>query len=73
MRRQLVTLDPLERKRLYDRVQASAAEQLPVIPLVALTSSSARGRARELRPAILDPTSYGTSTSSTGTRGASAP
>ena len=31
MARQLVTLDPRERKRLYDRVQVLTAEDLPVI------------------------------------------
>jgi peptide/nickel transport system substrate-binding protein len=55
MRRQLVTLDPVERKRLYDRVQALAAENLPLIPLV---SPSVLVGAKEglgnLRPAILD-------------------
>jgi len=34
MRRQLVTLDPQERKRLYDRVQELVAENLPLIPLI---------------------------------------
>ena len=33
MQRQLVEMDPAERKRLYDRVQALVAENLPVIPL----------------------------------------
>jgi peptide/nickel transport system substrate-binding protein len=55
MRRQLVTLDPTERKRLYDRVQALVAENLPLIPLL---SPSVLVGTKEglgnLRPAILD-------------------
>ncbi len=34
MRLQMTTLDPAERKRLYDRVQALVVEHLPLIPLV---------------------------------------
>jgi ABC-type transport system substrate-binding protein len=56
MRRQLVTLDPRERKRLYDRVQAVAAEQLPLIPLVSPNVLvGARAGLANFRPAILDP------------------
>ena len=33
MRRQMITLDRQERKRIYDRVQQLVAEQLPVICL----------------------------------------
>jgi peptide/nickel transport system substrate-binding protein len=55
MRRQLVTLDGPERKRLYDRVQALAAEHLPLIPLVS-PNVLVGGKAGlgNLRPAILE-------------------
>jgi peptide/nickel transport system substrate-binding protein len=55
MRKQLVTLDPRERKRLYDRVQALAAEHLPVVPLVSPNVLvAAREGLGNLRPAVLD-------------------
>ncbi len=55
MRRQLVTLDPRERKRLYDRVQALVAENLPLIPLVSPNLLvGARTGLGNFRPAILD-------------------
>lgn len=55
MRRQLVTLDPAERKRLYDRVQAIAAEQLPLIPLVSPNVLVGyRDGLANVEPAILD-------------------
>jgi peptide/nickel transport system substrate-binding protein len=57
MRRQLVTLDGRERKRMYDRVQELVAENLPLIPLVSpnvlVGAKTALGN---FRPAILDPT-----------------
>jgi peptide/nickel transport system substrate-binding protein len=55
MRRQLVTRDPQERKRLYDRVQALVAESLPLIPLVSPNVLVAtREGLGNFRPAILD-------------------
>ncbi|HKC11122.1 MAG TPA: ABC transporter substrate-binding protein [Vicinamibacteria bacterium] len=55
MRRQLVTLDPRERKRCYDRVQELAAENLPLIPLVSPdVLVGAREGLGNFRPAILD-------------------
>jgi peptide/nickel transport system substrate-binding protein len=56
MRRQLVTLDPRERKRLYDRVQELVAVNLPIIPLVSPNVLvGARSGLGNLRPAILEP------------------
>lgn len=57
MRRQLVTLDAAERKRLYDRVQALVAEDLPLIPLVSPNVLvGAKAALGNFRPAILDHT-----------------
>jgi peptide/nickel transport system substrate-binding protein len=57
MHRQLVTLDAAERKRLYDRVQALVAENLPMIPLVSPNVLvGAKPALGNFRPAILDPT-----------------
>jgi peptide/nickel transport system substrate-binding protein len=57
MHRQLVTLDGPERKRLYDRVQALVAENLPMIPLVSPNVLvGAKQSLGNFRPAILDPT-----------------
>ena len=56
MRRQAVTLDPRERKRLYDRVQELVADNLPLIPLVSPNVLvGARPGLGNFRPAILDP------------------
>jgi peptide/nickel transport system substrate-binding protein len=56
MQRQQVTLDPAERKRLYDRVQALVAEDLPLIPLVSPNVLvGAKAGLGNFRPAILDP------------------
>ena len=56
MHRQLVTLDARERKRLYDRVQALVAENLPLIPLISPNVLvGAREGLGNFRPAILDP------------------
>lgn len=56
MQRQLVALDPAERKRFYDRVQALVAEHLPLIPLVSPNVLvGAKAGLANLRPAILDP------------------
>jgi peptide/nickel transport system substrate-binding protein len=56
MRRQLVTLDTAERKRLYDRMQALVAENLPIIPLVSPNILvGAKTGLGNFRPAILDP------------------
>jgi peptide/nickel transport system substrate-binding protein len=55
MRRQFVTLDARERKRLYDRVQAIVAEELPIIALASphvLVGVS--DGLRNFRPALLD-------------------
>jgi peptide/nickel transport system substrate-binding protein len=55
MRRQLVTRDPQERKRLYERVQALVAENLPLIPLVSPhVLVGTREGLGNFRPAILD-------------------
>jgi peptide/nickel transport system substrate-binding protein len=55
MRRQLVTLEATERKRLYDRVQVLVAENLPMIPLVSPnTLVAAKKDLANFRPAILD-------------------
>jgi peptide/nickel transport system substrate-binding protein len=55
MRRQFVTRDARERKRLYDRVQAVVAEELPIItlasPHILVGASQGLGN---FRPAILD-------------------
>src|SRR5262249_8058111 len=55
MRRQVVTLDGAERKRLYDRVQQLVAENLPMIflasPNVLVGANRALGN---FRPALLD-------------------
>jgi peptide/nickel transport system substrate-binding protein len=55
MRRQLTTLNPAERKRLYDRVQEIVAEDLPIICVA--TPHILVGRKQNLgnfRPGILD-------------------
>ena len=55
MKRQLVTLDYAERKRLYDRVQELVAENLPIIPLVTPNVlAGARNDVGNFRPVILD-------------------
>jgi peptide/nickel transport system substrate-binding protein len=55
MRRQLVTLDPADRKRQFDRVQELLVENLPLIPLVSpnILVGSKIGLGN-FRPAILD-------------------
>jgi peptide/nickel transport system substrate-binding protein len=55
MRSQLVTLDPAERKRKYDRVQALVAENLPIVTLVSPNLLvGARKGLGNFRPAVLD-------------------
>jgi len=56
MRRQLTTLDPAARKRLYDKVQELVAQHLPFIFLVSpnVLVGADRGLGN-FRPAILDP------------------
>ncbi len=55
MGRQLVTLDPGERKKLYDRVQQLTADNLPVVFLISPNVlAGAAGRLGNFRPAILD-------------------
>jgi peptide/nickel transport system substrate-binding protein len=55
MRRQMTTLDHRERKRLYDRVQQIAGEQLPLICLASPNILvAARRELGNFRPAVLD-------------------
>jgi peptide/nickel transport system substrate-binding protein len=55
MRRQITTLDPAARKKLYDRVQALMAENLPLIPLVSPNVLvGARKGLGNFRPTVLD-------------------
>jgi len=56
MRQQVTTLDPAERKRLYDRVQELVAQHLPFVFLVSpnVLVGADRGLGN-FRPAILDP------------------
>jgi peptide/nickel transport system substrate-binding protein len=55
MRRQVGTLDPAARKRLYDRVQQLVAQNLPVIPLVSPNVLVGAHKALgNFRPAVLD-------------------
>lgn len=55
MRLQATTIDPAERKRLYDRVQALVAEHLPLICLVSpnILVGASRGLGN-FQPAVLD-------------------
>jgi peptide/nickel transport system substrate-binding protein len=56
MKQQLITLDPAERKHLYDRVQEILAEEVPVICLVSPNILvAAMDRVGNFEPAILDP------------------
>ncbi len=56
MRRQLSTLDPVERKRLFDEVQEIAARERPLIPLISPNVLVGhRVGLGNLDPAILDP------------------
>jgi peptide/nickel transport system substrate-binding protein len=56
MQQQLVTLDAVKRKRLYDRVQEIVAEDLPVICLASPNILvGAKDRVGNFQPAILDP------------------
>jgi peptide/nickel transport system substrate-binding protein len=55
MRRQVGTLDPAARKRLYDRVQELIVQNLPVIPLVSPNVLVGAHKALgNFRPAVLD-------------------
>jgi peptide/nickel transport system substrate-binding protein len=55
MKRQLVTLDYKERKRLYDRVQELVAQNMPIIPLVSPNVlAGAKHDIGNFRPVILD-------------------
>jgi peptide/nickel transport system substrate-binding protein len=55
IRRQLVTLDQAERKRLYDRVQELVAENLPIVPLVSPNILvGVKDGLVNFRPAVLD-------------------
>jgi peptide/nickel transport system substrate-binding protein len=55
MQKQLITLDYRERKRLYDRVQAIVAEQLPMIFLAAPhILVGARADLGNFQPSVLD-------------------
>ncbi len=54
MRRQMVTIQPAERRRLYDRVQEIAAAQVPMIFLASPNVVIAqRGNVGNFRPAVL--------------------
>jgi ABC-type transport system substrate-binding protein len=56
MQQQLITLDYAKRKRLYDRVQETVADELPVICLVSPNILvGASDRVGNFHPAILDP------------------
>jgi peptide/nickel transport system substrate-binding protein len=56
MKQQLVTLDPRERKHLYDRVQAIIAENVPFVFLAAPhILVGARGDLANFQPSVLDP------------------
>ena len=55
MRRQMVTRDHAERKRLFDRVQEILMEQLPLIPLVSPhILAGAHSDLGNFRPALMD-------------------
>jgi peptide/nickel transport system substrate-binding protein len=55
MQRQLSTLNAGDRKRMYDRVQALVAENLPLIPLVSPNVLVGANKALgNFRPAVLD-------------------
>jgi peptide/nickel transport system substrate-binding protein len=55
MQQQMITLDREQRKRLYDRVQELAAENLPLISLVSPNILvGAKKRLANFRPAILN-------------------
>ncbi len=55
MRRQMITVDYAERRKIYDRVQRIVAEQVPMIFLVSPHVVVAqRGNVGNFRPAILD-------------------
>lgn len=55
MHRQLTTLNPAARKRLYDRVQEIVAEQLPIICIATPHILVGRKKTlRNFRPAVLD-------------------
>ena len=56
MERQLVTLNYVKRKRLYDRVQEIVAQQVPIICLASPDILvAARDKVRNFQPATLDP------------------
>lgn len=56
MLRQMTSTDPLERKRLYDRVQEIVAEELPIVPLASPhILVGAHRRLGNLQPAVLAP------------------
>ena len=58
MARQAASLEPAERKAIYDRVQELVAEHLPLIPLVSPNVLvGARSNLGNFRPAILGPRS----------------
>jgi peptide/nickel transport system substrate-binding protein len=55
MRRQMITLNYAARKRLFDRVQAIVAENLPLIPLASPNIlAGARQGLGNFRPAVMD-------------------
>jgi peptide/nickel transport system substrate-binding protein len=55
MRRQMVTRDVVERKRLYDRVQDLVMQNLPLIPLInPHILVAAKAGLLNFRPAVMD-------------------
>jgi len=55
MKKQMITVDQIERKRLYDRLQQIVAEQLPIVPLVSPNVLvGADTRLGNFRPGTLD-------------------
>jgi peptide/nickel transport system substrate-binding protein len=58
MKKQMISVDPFARKKLYDRLQQIVAEQLPIIPLVSPNVLvGADGRLGNFHPGIQDPLS----------------
>ena len=56
MRRQLVTPEYAERKRLFDRVQAIVAENLPLVPLVSPNLlAGAKKDLANFQPVLIEP------------------
>jgi ABC-type transport system substrate-binding protein len=55
MSEQMTTLSPIDRKRLYDRVQQIEMEEIPVVFLVCPDLLvGAKDRLKNFKPAVLD-------------------